>query len=247
LLQPAAEEKHRMNWGIALAAVAIGYVLGSLSFARMVGRRVVPGDDLSSTDLELPGGGTIEYTGVSATSIGARKGPRWGVVSGIGDILKAFIPVLAFRLVWPDDPYYLIVAVAVVVGHNYPVFHRFKGGRGQNSIYGGLLAIDWVALPVTTAVGAAVGLWVIRDMMWAYTLGQWLLIPWFVWRGGAPEIAYAVAVNLLFTIATVPEIKQYLEKRKAGELTQVASWKSFRTAHPAMGTGRHDEAQDSGE
>jgi glycerol-3-phosphate acyltransferase PlsY len=153
--------------------------------------------------------------------------------------------VLVARLVWPDDSYHLLVAVAVMVGHNYPVFHRFKGGRGQSPLYGGLLAIDWLAIPVTTAVGVAIGLLVMRDMLWAYTLGQWLLIPWFIWRGGAPEVVYAVIVNVLFTVATLPEIKRYFEKRRAGELEQVASWRSFKTAHPAMGTGRlSDEGDD---
>lgn len=232
------------NWAVAAAMAVVGYLLGSISFARIVGRRVAPGDDMESTDLELPGGATIEYGGISATSIGARTGPKWGIVTGVGDMLKAFIPVLVVRLIWPDDSYHLIVAVAVVAGHNYPLYHGFRGGRGQSPLYGGLLAVDWLALPVTTLIGTSIGLFVIRDMMWAYTLGQFLLIPWFVWRGGAPEVAYAVAVNLLFTVAMVPEIRSYFEKRRRGELEQVSSWKQFRNAHPAMGTGRLQEDDD---
>lgn len=230
-----------MHPGLALALAAFGYLVGSISFARIIGRRVVPGDDLSSTTLELPGGGTIEYGGVSATAIGARTGPKWGIVVGVGDMAKAFIPTLVARLVWPDDSYHLVIAVTVMVGHNYPIFHGFKGGRGQSPLYGGLLAVDWVALPVTTIAGVVVGLVVIRDMLWAYTLGQWLLIPWFAWRGGVAEVVYAVAINLLFTVATLPEIKLYFAKRKAGELEQVSSWKAFKSSHPAMGSGRFDE------
>jgi hypothetical protein len=83
-----------------------------------------------------------------------------------------------------------------------------------------------------------VGLFVLRDMLIAYSLGQWLLIAWFAWQAGPPEVAYAVAINLLYTIAMIPELREYLAKRRSGELKQVASWKEFRTAHPAMGTGR---------
>jgi glycerol-3-phosphate acyltransferase PlsY len=230
--------------GIAIAVAAVGYLFGSISFARMVGSRVVPDADLSSTDLELPGGATVEYTGISATSIGARTGPKWGIVVGVADMLKAFIPTLVVRLIWPDDSYHLIIAVAVMVGHNYPIFHRFKGGRGQSPLYGGLLAVDWIALPVTSVLGVAVGLFLLRDMVTAYMLGQWLLIPWFIWRGGPPEIAYAVAINLLYTVASIPELKGYLAKRQAGELKQVASWRDFKTAHPAMGTGRLNDNED---
>jgi len=233
-----------MMAGIAIAVAVVGYVLGSISFARMVGSRVIPDADLSATDLELPGGATVAYTGISATSIGARTGPKWGIIVGVADMLKAFIPTLAIRLIWPDDSYHLIAAVAAMVGHNYPIFHRFKGGRGQSPLYGGLLAVDWIALPVTPVLGVVVGLFLLRDMITAYMLGQWLLIPWFIWRGGPPEIAYAVAINLLYTIASIPELKGYLAKRRAGELQQVASWRGFKSAHPAMGMGRHSEDED---
>jgi glycerol-3-phosphate acyltransferase PlsY len=222
----------------AAVAVAIGgYLIGSVSFARIVARRVVPGADLSSTELELPGGARIEYGGVSATAIGARTGPRWGVVVGVADMAKAFVPTLVVRMVWPDEPLFYVAAVAVMVGHIYPVFHRFEGGRGQSPLYGGLLAVDWVAVPVTTAIGMVVGL-AVREMIVAYTLGQWLLIPWFVWRGTGAGVVYAVAVNLLFTVAMIPELKAYWAKRRAGEVKQVTSWSEFARSHPAMGTGR---------
>ena len=230
-----------MNTGLAFLLALAGYLIGSISFARLVGRRVVPDADLGSTDLDLPGGATIEYSGISATSIGARTGPKWGMVVGVGDMAKAFVPTLVVRLIWPDESYHLIVAVTVMLGHNYPVFHKFRGGRGQSPLYGGLLAVDWLALPVTTAIGVGVGLFILRDMLVAYSLGQWLLIPWFVLRAGPPEVAYAVAINLLYTVASVPEFRSYWRMRQAGELRQVSSWRDFKSAHPAMGTGRLDD------
>lgn len=232
-----------------VAAVASGYLIGSISFARIVGRRVAPGDDLSSTPLELPGGATIEYGGVSATAIGARTGPKWGMVVGIGDMLKAFVPVLVARLIWPNDSYHLVLAVAVVAGHNYPVFHRFRGGRGQSPLYGGVLAVAPLAIPVTLVLGLGVGLFVLRDMFAAYVLGQWLLVPWFMIWGATPEVAYAVAVNVLFAVATIPESRRYLAARRSGELKQIASWREFVSSHPAMGTGRlaADDVDGTGE
>lgn len=232
-----------------ITAGLVGYLLGSVSFARIVGRRVVPGDDLSSTPLELPGGATIEYGGISATAIGARTGPKWGMVVGVGDMLKAFVPVLVTRLIWPDDSYLLVLAVAVVAGHNYPVFHRFRGGRGQSPLYGGLLAVDPLAIPVTLLLGLGVGLFVLRDMFAAYVLGQWLLVPWFMIWGTTAEVVYAVAVNLLFAVATIPESRRYLAARRRGELKQISSWREFASSHPAMGTGRlvADDTSGDGE
>lgn len=229
-----------MSPWLAIVLAVVGYLIGSISFARLVGRRVAPGDDLSSTPLDLPGDATVDYKGVSATSIAVRSGPKWGIITGVADMAKAFIPTLAARLIWPDENYDLVVAVATVVGHNYPLYYRFKGGRGQTAIYGGVLAIDWLAVPVTTAVGTAIGLFVFRDMFVAYTLGMWLLIPWFWWRADTAHVAYAIIVNLLFVIATLPEMQEYLENRRAGNLAQVSSWKDFSRSHPAV-RGKSDE------
>ena len=232
-----------MSLGLAVLLAVVGYVIGSISFARIVGAKVAAGEDLTSTTLDLPGEATIDYGGVSATSIAVRRGPKWGIVTGALDMAKAFVPVLATRFVWPDDHYHLVVAVAAVVGHNYPVFYRFKGGRGQTPIYGGLLAVDWLALPVTTIVGTSVGLFAMRDMFAAYALGMWLLIPWFWWRADAAHVIYAVIVNLLFVVATIPEMRQYFERRRNGELKQVKTWAEFRNSHPAVRGGRDEGSE----
>lgn len=233
-----------MSFSLAAALAAGAYLIGSVSFARIVGRRIAPDEDLSQNTLNLPGDVTIDYGGVSATSIAIRGGPRWGSFTGLLDMAKAFVPTLAARLVWPDESYYLVVAVATIVGHNYPIYHRFKGGRGQTPIYGSLLAIDWIALPVTTLVGLVIGVGLLKDMFIAYTAGMWLLIPWFAWRAGPPEVAYAVIANLLFLIAMIPETREYLAKRKAGELEQVTSWRDLKTAHPAVRGDRPRRHED---
>lgn len=230
-----------MNGTLAAGLALIAYLVGAISFARIVGARVAPGEDLTSTTLDLPGDATIDYGGVSATSIAVRRGPKWGVVTGVLDMAKAFVPVLVTRLIWPDENYQLVVAVAVVVGHNYPVYHRFKGGRGQTAIYGGLLAIDWVAIPVTTVVGSVLGLVVLRDMFAAYALGMWLLVPWFWWRADAAHVTYAVVVNVLFMVAMIPETRAYVDRRRRGELAQIKSWADFKRSHPAVrGKGGDD-------
>ncbi len=231
--------------GLAALLAVAGYLVGGISFARLIGRKVAPDDDLTQTTLNLPGDASIEYGGVSATSIAIRGGPRWGMITGLLDMLKAFAPTLATRLIWPDDWYHLVVAIATIVGHNYPVFHRFKGGRGQTPIYGSLFAIDWLAVPVTTLIGAVVGVVLLREMLVAYVAGMWLLIPWFAWRAGGPEVAYAVIANLVLAVAMIPETKGYLAKRKAGELEQVRTWHDFTSSHPAVRGHRGEEAPET--
>ena len=76
------------------------------------------------------------------------------------------MPTLIFYLLYPDQPYYLVCAMMTPIGHNWPVFHRFKGGAGQSCILGGMLVIDWVAVIATSVASQVIGLWVIATASW---------------------------------------------------------------------------------
>lgn len=229
-----------------LILALLAYLLGAVSFARLIAAAVLPGEDISRTTLVLPGenDATLTYTGVSATSLGARLGPRWGMLTGVLDMLKGFVPVLACRLIWPESTDHLVVALMIVIGHNWPVYYRFKGGRGQSSMIGSLLAINPLAPLISYPLGAALGLLVMRDMFIAYGLGQILLIVWFALFGTGPEVLYAVAINAAYVVASLPEILEYWDRRARGEVIQIKSWRELLKAHPAMGSNRYKTKTD---
>lgn len=223
-----------MKLGRALGAAAAGYLLGSLSSGRLVASVAAPGEDVTSTTLDLPGGATLDYEGVSATSIAARSGPGWGMVTGSLDMAKAFIPTWYYRRRWPDGPYAAIAATAAMAGHNYPVYHGFKGGRGMAPFFGGMLALDPVGLPITNAAGIAVGVGAFRDVWAAYAGGMALTVPWFAWRRRPAETMYAIAANALFTFASRNELRTYIEKRRSGELGDLSSFREFARSYDTM-------------
>lgn len=156
---------------------------------------------------------------VSATSILVRAGPRLGCLTTILDMLKVFLPTLALRLLYPEHSYFLIASAAGIAGHNFPIWYRFKGGRGMSPLYGGLLVIDWLSIPVTLLASNIVGLLLFRDIFLAYTGGPLFLIPWLWYRFDDPAyIVYAITVNLFFWAAILPELKLYRAFRKAGDI-----------------------------
>ena len=222
----------------AVGAAIAGYLAGSFSFARVVGRFAAPDEDVTHTTLALPGGSTVEYEGASATSIAARRGPGWGMLTGSLDMAKAFIPTWYARRRWPDEPYAPIIAASVIAGHNYPLYHHFNGGRGMAPFYGGMLAIDPRSIPVTTIAGTAVGIGVFQDMFVSYTAGMFLTIPWFMWRRQPANVAYAIAANALFAVASRGEIRSYLSVRRSGELASLPSVKDFVRTYDTL-TGSH--------
>lgn len=207
-----------MEWQLALLAAAVGYFLGAISFARVIARLVAPDHDITQTEMDVPGSDEKFQMGVvSATTIGMHLGTRYGLLTTVFDMLKAVLPTLAFKLAFPGTHYFLIVAAASMAGHNWPIYHRFKGGRGLSTLYGGFLVADWVGSLVTSFAGMAIGLFVIRDVLISYLVGLWLMIPWLWFRWKEPAyLIYGIVTNLFFVLALVPEIKQYLKFRRMG-------------------------------
>jgi glycerol-3-phosphate acyltransferase PlsY len=143
----------------------IGYLLGSVSFGRVVGRVVAPGTNMEDANLAMPGGAEVDYRGVSATSAAVKTSPVWGIVTGVLDTGKACVPTLLTMRRWPDEPFHAAVAVGAIAGHDYPLYHGFNGGRGQTPFYDGMLAMDPIGVPVTKVAGVAIGVGVFREML----------------------------------------------------------------------------------
>ena len=117
---------------IALVAVVAGYLLGSISFARLVARRVDRTVDVTHIVTEVGDGVTFTSDAVSATSVRMKLGKRYGLLVALLDMAKVAVPVLVLRLLYPGEPYLYLAAAAGVAGHNWPVYHRFQGGRGES-------------------------------------------------------------------------------------------------------------------
>lgn len=201
---------------LIILAAFVGYLIGSMSFARLAARLALGGEDISITEYDVPGTETKwVYRGVSATSVMERAGWRWGVSVIALDALKAFAPTLALRLLFPDSKAYLVVAVAVMVGHVWPVWWRFVGGRGQSALLGALLAVDILAIPVSAVAGAVVGLTVFTSVYMARNMGPAFLVPWFAIAAGLPEVLFALAVNIVYWTASHGDIAEELEARRA--------------------------------
>jgi len=128
---------------------------------------------------------------------------------------------LGLRLWSPDQPYFLIATFFGLIGNNWPIFYRFRGGWGISAIYGGYLAIAPVATLASAILGMLIGLFILRDLMSIYLLGLWLMIPWiwYFFRDSAllPYLlGYVIGANLVLIIAFIPELRAYLKMRREG-------------------------------
>lgn len=208
-----------IEYSIALLAALLGYLIGSISFARVLGRWLAPGELQGTTAISWGEGKGFVAENVSATSIAQRRGPRFGCLTAILDILKATIPVLVFHLLYPDGPYDVIYAAAAMAGHNFPIYYRFKGGRGTSVLLGSLIVLNPLSIPVTIFLGYAIGLLILKDVLLAHHAGWIVLLPfWFALTGQWDLVFFALIMNVLRWSVSGPEIKQYRAYRRSGEL-----------------------------
>ena len=167
------------------AAIVAAYLLGSVSFAIVVSRLMrLP--DPRSYGSKNPGATNVLRTGRKVAA----------VVTLAGDALKGFVAVLLALIYLPEAAPY--VGVAAFLGHLYPVYHRFQGGKGVATAAGVLFGFDaWLGLATlaTFVVIAAFFRYVSLASMVAAVFA--VFFSWFIKLGDATTVAIAVMSLLL--------------------------------------------------
>lgn len=123
---------------IDIALVLGAYLLGSLSTAIILCRL-----------MGLPDPRTQGSGNPGATNVLRFGGKKLAAFTLLGDMLKGLLPVVAARFITSDATVLALVAMAAFLGHLYPVFFGFRGGKGVATALGVLLGLSW---PVGVAV-----------------------------------------------------------------------------------------------
>ena len=118
--------------------IVIAYLFGSISTA-IITCKLMGLPDPRSEGSENPG----------ATNVLKIGGKKAAVITLVGDLLKGFIPVIAGVMLGADELTLSFIAIAAFLGHLYPVFFGFKGGKGVATAFGVILGLS---LPVAVAM-----------------------------------------------------------------------------------------------
>lgn len=128
-----------------LTNIALGYLLGSIPFGLLVGHLWL------GRDIRHSGSGKTGTTNVLRT---AGRLPAALVL--LCDISKGVVPALAGRLIFQDDGVAAAGAAAALVGHVWPVFAGFRGGRGVATSFGGILGLAPLLALLFPLIGALI-------------------------------------------------------------------------------------------
>ncbi len=198
----------QLETGLTVAAVALtSYLIGSIPFGLIIGK-------LKGKDIRKEGSGNI-----GATNVTRVVGKGWGKLCFVLDFLKGAIPVLLVSYVTPKelfpfltglvpaawqhfmdsvpDPLKVLpslAAFAAVAGHIWPVYLKFKGGKGVSTAAGAILALNPFAL-----IGAAI-IWVVT-----FLISRYVSLASILAAGSMP--VFVILFTLLhITRASLPEV-----------------------------------------
>ena len=161
------------------ALVGVAYLLGSIPFGLLIVKAT------SGGDIRSQGSGNI-----GAANVARNAGAVAGVLTLLLDAAKGYLAVwLASRETAGNPRWMIAAAAAAVVGHVFPIWLRFKGGKGVATGLGVMLPICW------QAVAAAAAIWILVVAFWRYSsLGSIsaaaampVLVYLFYARGHAPD------------------------------------------------------------
>jgi len=185
-----------MNFTFELLLIPLAYLIGSISFAVVV-----------SKCMRLPDPHSYGSGNPGATNVLRTGNKLAAVLTLIGDALKGFFAVMLARVLLGDDSLsstmnsWLLggVVIAVFLGHLFPVFHGFKGGKGVATACGILFGINWILGLATLST------WIIVAMFMKYSslaaLAAAIFGPiYFVFLFGLHPIAAALLVVCLLLI-----------------------------------------------
>lgn len=171
------------EWIAAALAIA-GYLLGAIPFGIVV-----------STSLGLPDPRTVGSKNIGFTNVLRVSGKKAGLLTLVGDMGKGWLVGWIATQSLSQEPLILTVAATPILGHLFPVFLGFRGGKG-----------------VATAIGAVAGVtpglgllllitWLITAGIWRYSSGAALtafaILPLGAWTGGRSTafVAFTIVVS----------------------------------------------------
>ena len=119
--------------------IFLAYIIGAIPFGQIISRKI------AGIDITLKGSGNI-----GATNVAREIGIKWGLLTLLLDLFKGFIPVFIIKnfIIDFEGIFLFTIAIAVILGHRFSPFLRFKGGKGVATAFGIFLALS----PVSTII-----------------------------------------------------------------------------------------------
>jgi len=163
--------------------VILGYILGSIPTAYIAGRLI------RSEDIRQLGDGNM-----GARNAFHQLGARTGLAVGVIDAVKGILAVLIAQTTGISQASILLTGTAAVIGHNWPAFLGFRGGRGESTTIGVLLAV--ITQPMLIAGGVAIAVLLKTRNVIKASAAMFIPLPLICWWLAAPGLLVSYSIGL---------------------------------------------------
>ena len=137
----------------------------------------------------------------------------------IFDILKGFLPVVIAYYFIKEDVYVQIIGVIAVIGHIYPIFYKFKGGKGVATSFGAILAFDFILGLICLMT------WIITAFLFRYSalsaIVSFTFLPIYTWL--SYENYTITSIYLILAIVVIYKHKTNIKNLLNNEETKIGS------------------------
>jgi glycerol-3-phosphate acyltransferase PlsY len=191
-----------------ILSTVIGYLLGSIPTAYIVARR------RKGIDIR-----TVGSRNMGAANVMREIGTPEGIFVGLIDIAKGAGAILIAQTLNVSELWVFGAGFAALVGHNFPVFAGFWGGKGSATVIGIFLVLAPLSMLVTLVV-VAIPFFTTRKFSTAILIGialvvvGFVLLPLFIWlfEGSLMLVRYVLAIGIFMLVRNLSGIKQILTK-----------------------------------
>jgi acyl phosphate:glycerol-3-phosphate acyltransferase len=189
-----------------MVSALIGYLLGCFQTAYIFGRVV------KRIDIRTQGSNNA-----GASNVTMVLGWKYGAITAFTDVFKAALAVILAGIIFPGSKELIFIAGAsAVLGHIFPFFLKFKGGKGAASLIGMLLAIDLkiAIIAILTIVIITLAI----DYIALGSIGMFTVLPVSTYAFNYPIICtlIGVALALLCVYKHQINIKRIMKKEETG-------------------------------
>jgi len=195
-----------MKTGLEISLILVAYLIGSVPFGYIFTKQI------AGINIREHGSGNIGSTNVRRVA-----GPKVALLTQLCDMFKGLLPVAAvmyvqFRNIYIFDAYFIYaVGLASVLGHNFSLFLKFKGGKGVNTTLGASLLLAPISVFASVLVYYLVK-WRSRYVsLGSLFLAGTLTLTEFVIHPVSYLFYYLLSCTLLIVLMHISNIKRLLE------------------------------------
>ena len=201
-----------MTWLMYILAGLAGYLSGSFSFARILTLLITKSGHIEKLREPVPGTDqTFESDSVSATVASQNLGKRYGCLTALLDMFQVALPVFLIHHYFPEEPYFLVTGLLGMLGHDYPLYHRFHGGRGESPMIGAMLVINWFGILIAYTASMMLGYLAGSVLVLRYGWYVLMIFWYWIYFNDLYHVTFMILANLIFWNSMRKDLVRYSE------------------------------------